>query len=127
MSLLLQLVSTTVIIGTAALVLMKGVREGIERASRWLTPTLFVVLLILVVRSLTLPGAGEGLRWFLFKFEPGALTGGVVIAALGQVVFSIGLGGSMMLIYGSYLDDEEPLAGNAVWTVMGDTAAGLLD
>lgn len=91
-----------------------------------ITPLLFGILLLLVVRSLTLDGAGEGLAWLLLKFEPGDITGDVAMAALGQVVFSLALGGTFMVVYGSYLDDGVDLRGNAVWTVVGDTGAGLL-
>jgi SNF family Na+-dependent transporter len=78
------------------------------------------------VRALTLPGSGAGVEWFLLKFEPEALTPGVVMAAVGQVAFSIGVGGTLMVVYGSHLRDDEPLAANAIWTAVGDTGAGFL-
>jgi NSS family neurotransmitter:Na+ symporter len=107
-------------------VLLRGLRSGIERVSRIVTPLLFVGLLVIIVRSLTLPGAGEGLRWYILRFDPSDLTGGVALAALGQVVFSVALGGTFMVTYGSYLNPDDKLGRNAIWTVAGDTGAGLL-
>ena len=66
------------------------------------------------------------MSWFLLKFEPGDLSAAVVMAALGQVVFSLALGGTFMVVYGSYLEDSESLRAGALWTVLGDTGAGLL-
>lgn len=124
-SLLLQGACTAAVVGGCVWVLLRGLRRGIEGASALLTPLLFVGLLVLVARSLTLPGAGEGLRW-LFDFDPGRITPEVVLAALSQVVFSLALGGTFMVVYGSYLDPDERLGSGAVLTVLGDTAAGLL-
>lgn len=124
-SLLLQGLCTAAVVGASAMVLLRGLRRGIERASAVLTPLLFLGLLVLVARSLTLPGAADGLRW-LFDFDPGRLTPAVALAALSQVVFSLALGGTFMVVYGSYLDEGERLGSGAVLTVLGDTAAGLL-
>lgn len=124
-SLLLQLSFTAAVVGAAAAVLLAGVRRGIERASTVLTPVLFLGLLVLVARAVTLPGAGEGIAWLL-DFRPAELTPTVVLAGLGQVIFSLALGGTFMVVYGSYLDAEEPLGSNALLTVVGDTSAGLL-
>jgi NSS family neurotransmitter:Na+ symporter len=121
----LQMLMTGVVILSATIVVVRGLRGGIEPASRVLTPLVFVALLVLLVRSVTLPGAGEGLAW-LFRFEPGSLTAGAAIAALGQMVFSLALGGTFMVVYGSYLAEDMPLENSAVWTVIGDTGAGLL-
>lgn len=123
---LLQMAMTATVILGASAVLLRGVRKGIEGVSRILTPLLFLTLLLLILRSLTLPGAGAGLDWFILKFRPQDITAGVTMAALGQVVFSMALGGTFMVVYGSYLDSDEKLGSNALLTVMGDTAAGLL-
>lgn len=122
----LQLLLTSGLILGAAAVLLRGVRRGIEGVSRVFTPLLFLTLLVLILRSVTLPGAGEGLSWFILKFRPQEVTGAVAMAALGQVVFSLALGGTFMVIYGSYLGRETHLGGNALYTVAGDTGAGLL-
>jgi len=124
-SLLLQLAFTALVLGGAAAVLLAGVRRGIERVSTVLTPVLFLGLLVLVARAVTLPGAGEGIAWLL-DFRPAELTPTVALAGLGQVIFSLALGGTFMVVYGSYLDAEEPLGSNALLTVVGDTSAGLI-
>jgi NSS family neurotransmitter:Na+ symporter len=125
-SLGLQLLLTSLVVGGCAVVLTRGLRSGIQKVSTVLTPVLFVVLLLLIVRSLTLPGSVEGLRWFLLRFSWSDVDATVAIAALGQVIFSVALGGTFMVVYGSYMDRGEPLASYAAWTVAGDTAAGLL-
>lgn len=117
---------TLAVTAAAAAVLLRGVRQGIEAASRVIAPGLFLILLALIVRSLTLEGAGGGVDWYLGGFDPEELTPSVMIAALGQAVFSLGLGGTYMVVYGSYLDADGGLLGNAVYTAAGDAAAGLL-
>lgn len=125
-SFLLQMACTATVILTCAVVLIRGVRAGIEVASKVIMPTLFVILLILVARSLTLPGAMEGVRWYILKFSLGDINAKVMVAAMGQAIFSLSLGGTFMVVYGSYLKPRDNLAGNAVWTALGDTSAGLL-
>ena len=125
-SFLIQLACTLAVVLTAVLVLLRGLRAGIEKASSILTPLLFCSLLVIIVRSLTLPGAGAGVEWYILKFQWADLTPTVALAALGQVIFSLALGGTFMVVYGSYLNREDPLGGNALWTVGGDTLAGLL-
>lgn len=121
----LQIAFTAMVLLAEAAIVLKGVRAGIERISMIVTPVLFVSLLIVIARSVTLPGAGEGIAW-LFAFDPSEITPGVVIAALGQVVFSVGLGGTLMVVYGSYLGSDTNIRSDAIWTVLGDTGAGLL-
>jgi len=125
-SFLLQLLLTSLVVMAAAVVLVRGLRSGIEKASAILTPLLFLSLLLIIARSLTLPGAGAGLEWYILKFQPSDLTPTVAMAALGQVIFSLALGGTFMVVYGSYLNRDDALGKNALWTVGGDTAAGLL-
>ncbi len=123
---LLQFASTFVVVACAALVLIRGLRGGIEAASRILVPALFVVLLLLIARGVTLPGAFAGIDWYLLKFEWSDLSGAVMVAALGQVVFSLALGGTFMVVYGSYLEQKHDLPRAALLTAGADTTAGLL-
>jgi NSS family neurotransmitter:Na+ symporter len=125
-SLALQLVFTALVILAAGVVLSKGLRGGIERVSRLLIPGLFVILVLLIARAVTLPGASAGVAWYVLKFQPGDLTGRVMVAALGQAVFSLSLGGTFMVVYGSYLSADVDLRTSAAWTAGADTAAGLL-
>lgn len=125
-SVALQLLCTGALVWAAAAVLRRGLRSGIEAASKVLTPVVFATLLVLIVRSVTLEGAGEGLAWYLLKFEPAHFSGPVALAALGQAVFSLALGGTYMVVYGSHMDEDEALVADAAWTAAGDTCAGLL-
>jgi neurotransmitter:Na+ symporter, NSS family len=125
-SFVLQLVCTGAVIVTCALVVTKGLRGGIERASKVVLPILLAVILLLMVRSLTLPGAMTGVRWYILKFRFVDLTPAVMVAAIGHAIFSLSLGGTFMVVYGSYLDPNESLARPAIWTVIGDTGSALL-
>jgi NSS family neurotransmitter:Na+ symporter len=124
-SFLLQLLCTGAIALGCALVMLKGLRAGIEKASTVIVPLLCVMLVILLVRALTLPGAMEGVRWYILKFELADLTPEVVVGAMGQMMFSLSLGGTFMVVYGSYLKPEEGTAAPAIWTTVGDTASAL--
>ena len=121
----LQLTFTGIVLAVEASVVLRGVQAGIERVSKVLTPVLFITLLIVILRSVTLRGAGEGVAW-LFAFDPSDVAPTVAIAALGQVVFSVGLGGTLVLVYGSYLGADADIKTDATLTVIGDTGAGLL-
>lgn len=125
-SFLLQAFVTALIMLACVLVLTRGLRRGIERASRLLTPALFIGLIALAFRALTLPGAGAGLEWYILKFDPQQINAGVVLAATGQAAFSLSLGGTFMVVYGSYLRRDENIPQLAVLTAAGDTLAGLL-
>ncbi|HSA55964.1 MAG TPA: sodium-dependent transporter, partial [Gemmatimonadaceae bacterium] len=125
-SLIRQAICTGVVVLTCAVVLQLGLRAGIERVSRIIIPTLLVVLLVLIARSLTLDGAGAGVRWYIGHFAWSDLTPTVIVAALGHAIFSLSLGGTFMVTYGSYLADGEDLGTNAALTAGGDTISGLL-
>jgi NSS family neurotransmitter:Na+ symporter len=125
-SFFLQLACTAAVLAGCALVLVRGLRRGIERASTIIMPALFLILLVLVVRSVTLPGAGEGVHWFILKVRWTDLTPPVMLAALGQMVFSLSLGGTFMVVYGSYLSEQEPLMETALWTAIGDSGSAVL-
>ena len=122
----LQMICTAGIILACVFVLLKGLRSGIEIASRVIMPVLFASLVVLIVRSVTLPGSWAGIEWYILKFDPAALTPSVAVAAVGQAIFSLSLGGTFMVVYGSYLSEGENLASNAVWTACGDLLAGLM-
>ena len=125
-SFLLQAACTGVVILACVAVLLKGLRSGIERVSKVIVPTLLTLLLLVIVRAVTLPGAGTGVQWYVLKFDLSAFTGRVMVAALGQAIFSLSLGGTFMVVYGSYLNAGDDLRRNAVWTASGDVIAGLL-
>lgn len=85
--------------------------SGIEKASKFMMPALFVLLLIMVVRSLTLPNAGEGMR-FMFQMTEG-FSLATIPAALGQVFYSLSLCMGITITYGSYLNKKEDIPKNA--------------
>ena len=107
------------------LIVAKGIAGGIEKASKILMPTLFVLLVLIAIRSITLPGASAGLA-FLFKPDFSKVNGQTYLAALGQAFFSLSLGMGCMLTYGSYLGKEENLPHNALLVSMMDTAIAIL-
>ena len=125
-SFFLQLLMTAIVIFSCGIILMKGLRKGIEKVSKFIMPALLAILIILIIRAITLQGAVEGIKWYIGGFRFRALTGSVMAAALGQAVFSMSLGGTFMVIYGSYLDKASNIPKNAVFTGVGDTVAGLL-
>ena len=86
---------------TAGVVALQ-VSRGIERLSKVLMPALFILMMIIIVRGLTLPGAGAGLS-YLFAFRPEAFTAESLYAALGFTFFSLCVGCGCMMTYGSYL------------------------
>lgn len=94
-------------------IVQSGIRGGIERASRWMMPLLFLFFIILAIRSLTLDGAMEGVR-FLFVPDWSYLTGTTFLLALGQAFFSLSVGVAAMMTYASYLPKEEKLGQSAV-------------
>lgn len=106
-------------------VVIGGVNAGIERASRVLMPALFVLLLVLVVRSVTLPGAEEGLRYYLVP-DWSKVTMATVNSAIGQAFFSLSLGMGALITYGSYLRKNDNIPGSASIIVSLDTLVALL-
>jgi neurotransmitter:Na+ symporter, NSS family len=108
-----------------AFVVSSGVARGIERANKILMPALFVLLIILVVRALTLPGAADGLRFFLVP-DFSKVTGATFSAALAQAFFSLSLGMGCMLTYGSYLRRTEKIPSSTAMIVGLDVLAAFL-
>ncbi len=125
-SFILQLMMTAFIIFTCGIILIKGLRKGIEKVSKFIVPALFIILIILIIRAVTLDGAGEGIKWYIGGFRFHELTASVMAAALGMAFFSMSLGGTFMVIYGSYLDKKTDIPKNAVLTGIGASVAGLL-
>jgi NSS family neurotransmitter:Na+ symporter len=112
-------------LGLCVAIVIKGVHGGIEKACDIMMPTLFLILLVLMVRALTLPGAMEGVKFYLYpdfsKIQPHT-----VLIALGQAFFSLSLGMGAMLTYGSYLSPRENLTAATVYVVLFDTFIALL-
>lgn len=90
-------------------IIMGGVKEGIERWSTRLMPTLIITLLLLVAYVLTLDGAMTGLKIYLIPDFSKILSSQLILSALGSAFFSLSLGVGTMLVYGSYIADREHL------------------
>ncbi len=106
-------------------IVIGGISEGIERASKVLMPALFVMTIIVMIRSLTLDGAMEGVK-FLLAPDFSAIDSSVILAALGQVFFSLSLGMGCMITYGSYLSKDENLVKSSLITPLLDTFIAIL-
>src|SRR5699024_12744704 len=89
-----------------------GIKNGIERANKYMMPLLFIFFLIIVVRALTLEGAMEGVKFFLAA-DFSSITGEAVLYALGQSFFSLAVGFSCMVTYSSYLKKDVNLTSSA--------------
>ncbi|EFB42813.1 sodium-dependent transporter [Parachlamydia acanthamoebae] len=106
-------------------VLYLGVRGGIERWNKFLMPLLFIVLILLVLKGLTLPNAQDGLR-FLFSPDWSLLTPAVLLTALGQAFFTLSVGQGTMVTYGSYLSKEENIVKSCVPILLMDTFVSII-
>ena len=115
----------SIFIFLTAFVVFKGVSNGIEKYSKVLMPLLLLILVILGVRSLTVPGARAGLK-FLFHPDFSKITGEVLISALGQVFFSLSMGMGVLITYGSYIKKDDNLASTALSVTLSDTLVAVL-
>lgn len=106
-------------------VIARGVTKGIEKVSNILMPTLFVLLLIIVGASCSLPGSGKGIE-FLFKPDFSKLTSGVFLDALGQAFFSLSLGTACLCTYASYFSRTTNLMRSAFQIALIDTLVAIL-
>jgi len=113
-----------VILVTASIVL-GGVAGGIEKATKILMPMLFVLLIVVIFRSVTLPGASKGLEYYLIP-NFSKINARVVLAALSQAFFSLGVGWGMMITYGSYLPKNQNIVSSSLWVGSMDTSIALL-
>jgi NSS family neurotransmitter:Na+ symporter len=109
---------TIFLLATAGIVL-GGVRKGIEKSTKVLMPLLFLLLIFMCIKSLTLPGAGKGVE-FLFRPDFSKITGTTVLMALGQAFFSLSIGMGTLITYGSYIPKDNKLASTAVQVSMID-------
>ena len=106
-----------------------GLQNGVERITKVMMSCLFIILLALCVRSVTLPGAGEGISFYLipnFHRMLEAGIGEVVYAAMGQAFFTLSLGIGAMSIFGSYISKDRSLTGETVSICALDTIVALL-
>jgi NSS family neurotransmitter:Na+ symporter len=114
-----------VVLALTGFIIAFGVSKGIEAVTRRLMPLLFVLLLILCVRSLTLSGAEQGLD-FLFHPDFAKVTPAVMLTALGLAFFKLSLGMGTMLTYGSYFREDQNIAATATRVMFADLSVSLL-
>ena len=120
-----SLVWQWVVLGVTGSIIMLGVSKGIEAVARKLMPLLFILLLVLCVRSLTLPGAMQGLA-FLFSPDFAKITPAVVLTAMGLAFFKLSIGMGTMLTYGSYFREDQNIPATATRVMFADLSISLL-
>ncbi|GLY09213.1 sodium-dependent transporter [Bacillus badius] len=94
-------------------VVSKGVTAGIEKASQFMMPALFILFLLIIIRSVTLDGSMEGIEFFL-KPDLGRITSETILFAMGQSFFALSVGVSVMVTYSSYLSKKESIPQSAI-------------
>ena len=122
-------VYTALFILLIIVIIAMGIQSGIERFSSVATPALFIMLLIVIARSVTLPGASEGLKFMLVPdwklFTPKGIIN-VLASAGGQMFFSLSLGMGITVTYGSYVSKTDDLQRSAILIPVADTLAAVL-
>jgi neurotransmitter:Na+ symporter, NSS family len=109
----------------AAGIIVLGVKDGIEKSTKFLMPLLVIIIIALGIRAITLPGGAAGLR-FLFQPDFSKITSGVILSAMGQAFFSLSLGMGCMITYGSYISKKNHLSHTVVEVTMMDTLIAIL-
>lgn len=107
------------------LIVMIGIKGGIERFSKLMMPVLFLVVLAIAIYSLTLPGASRGTA-YLFEPDFSKIDGKAVAAALGQAFFSLSLGFGTIITYASYVDKKENIMFQSAATALSDLMFALI-
>lgn len=108
-----------------AIVVLRGIDKGVERFAKVLMPMLFILMIVLIIRGVTLPGGWEGVK-FLFMPRWEDFTGQALFNAMGFCFFSLSLGAGTMITYGTYLSDKANLPGSVGWVAMLAIVSSLL-
>lgn len=106
-------------------VIIGGIKNGIERFSKIMMPILFVMIVMIAVRSVTLPGAGAGIE-FLFKPDFSKVTFETLLVALGQAFFSLSIGCGAVLTYASYVKKSENIVKTSALTAISDAIFAMI-
>lgn len=109
---------------TAGVVIF-GVQKGIERLAKYLMPTLFILMIVLIIRGLTLPGAWAGVE-FMFSFDWDNFNADSIFNAMGFCFFSLSVGAGTLIVYASYLSEETDLPQSTAWVAFLGILAALL-
>lgn len=116
---------TVVLLAINTMVVLRGVKKGIEKVSNWMMPLLFVILVVMAVNSLLLPGAKEGLA-FLFAPDFAHVDSATALSALGQAFFSLSVGLGTLTVYGSYFPSNTRIIKSASIMAGLDTFVAIL-
>lgn len=116
---------TVIFMIIAASIILLGVKDGIERSTKFLMPLLLVIIIALGIRSVTLPGGIDGLR-FLFQPDFSKINSSVILSAMGQAFFSLSLGMGCMITYGSYISKKNKLGHTVAEVTILDTLVAVL-
>ena len=111
--------------GVTAYIVSHGVQKGIERAAKFIMPSLIIIMVVLLVYSLTLDGALAGLQFYLIP-DFSKINGQVVYSALGQAFFSLSLGMGALITYGSYLNKDQNIVQSAAIITFMDVGIAFL-
>ena len=119
------LIYTVIFLIVTALANFGGVKNGIERFSKPMMTILSITIILVAIRSLTLPGASEGTKYLLIP-DFGKIDGKVLITALGQAFMSLSIGIGILLTYGSYVKTKEDIAMTTISTGLIDTLFAII-
>lgn len=122
---ILILILILAILSAAFLILRQSLQSGLERYSKILMIGLIILLISLTIWSATLDGAAEGYKWFLYP-DFSKITITVIISALGQLFFSIGVGMAVAFVFGSYISTNQNLIRSTTYIVLADTFFAIL-
>jgi len=114
-----------IVLVVITVIIIRGVSKGIEATAKRLIPLLFVLLLVVDIRSLTLPGALEGMK-FLFTPDFTKVTAATILAAMGLAFFKLSVGMGTMITYGSYWKDEQNIPGTTARVMLSDLLVSVL-
>lgn len=125
----LMTICMIVVVAVCFGIVCMGLQKGVEKITKKMMILLLALMVILAIRSATLPGAGEGIRFYLLPdFKKAAESGlkEVIFAAMGQSFFTLSLGIGAIAIFGSYIDKKRRLTGEAVCVTVLDTCVALI-
>ena len=103
----------------------KNLNDGLEKACKFMMPALFIMLLLVVVRSVTLPNAIEGVKWYM-NVDFSKINSESILAALGQCFFSVGIASGGAFVYGSYLNKDSDIPSDGLMVIGFDALAALI-
>ncbi|MFA7370562.1 MAG: sodium-dependent transporter [Sphaerochaetaceae bacterium] len=120
-----MIVATLLGLGICAI----GLQKGVEKITKYMMSALLLVMILLVIKAVTLPGAGEGLKFYLLPDFKRLAESGVwssIYAAMGQAFFTLSLGIGSMAIFGSYIGKDRSLTGESINVIILDTFVALM-